>query len=230
MIDPVLEALLAKRDAIEGVLSRIDVYLLIFGVFVVVGVGGESFFGFWAWRSNRKLHTVQRDIEQSLQSQIARADQQSAEARKEAAELTTKNLQLEAAIAPRRLSERQLKGLATLTAFNNRTVAIKSYANDTEGLVLATQIVDSLSKSKIHIQDNRLTMQSAGSVSFGVLVDGSDKALVEKLNQILSLDGDLSGSSVSLKSNLGISTNIQFGVISGGPLAATITVGMKPIK
>jgi hypothetical protein len=53
-----LETLVARKDALDGVLSKIDVWLLVFGIFVAVGVAGESLFGIRAWWNNRKLHAV----------------------------------------------------------------------------------------------------------------------------------------------------------------------------
>ncbi len=168
----------------------------------------------------------------AAQKEAGAANERAGKLEKEAAELRTKNLELEAAIAPRRLTEGQQKQLAALTAFAHRGVGIKSYANDTEGAILATQISDALSKSGITIEDNRLTMQPAGSISFGVSVDGSDKALVGELKKILSSDGDLmKTSSISSPQRSGVSFNVEFGkVVTGMPLAATITVGAKPIK
>jgi hypothetical protein len=162
----------------------------------------------------------------------AEASERAGKLEKEAAILTEQNLKLEAAIAPRRLSERQGKALASMNAFAGHTVAIKSYSSDSEGLILATQIVDALTRSGIHLQDNRLTMQPAGSVSFGVSVDGTDKILVEELKKILAMDGDLTKGSLVLAINRGgVSFNVGFGVVTGGqPPAATIIVGAKPIK
>jgi len=160
------------------------------------------------------------------------ANERAGKLEKEAADLTAKNLQLEAAIAPRRLSGRQEEALASLTAFAPKIVAVKSYSSDTEGLILATQIVNGLTKAGIRIEDNRLTMQPAGSVSFGVSVDGTDKTLVEELKKILALDSDLTkGSSVPAMNRGGVSFSVGFGVVSGGkPPVATIIVGAKPIK
>jgi len=166
-----------------------------------------------------------------LNTRASEAQREAAGLEKQTAELSAQNLRLELAISPRRLSDRQVKAFASLKSFSDRVVEIKSYANDTEGLVLASQIFDSLSKSVPRIVDNRLTMQSAGSVSFGVLVEGSDKALVGELKKILSMDGALAiGSTADLRSKAGVSISAQFGVIQQGPVSATITVGMKPIK
>ena len=162
----------------------------------------------------------------------AQANERAGKLEKEAAELESKNLTLEAAIAPRRLSERQQKELAELTKFAGRTVGIKSYSSDTEGFILASQITDVLAKSHLRIEDNRLTMQPAGSVLLGVSVEGPDKALVNELERILSLDGHLiSQASRPMPNRGGVSFSVGFGVMTGAePPNATITIGAKPIK
>jgi hypothetical protein len=241
------------KEALEGFIGVLDNWTAVFTLLVVIGVGGELVVHVWQSRANKKLIALQHTETLAQEAEIARLKNQSASfelaiattkkeageanerggrLEKEAAELTANNLRLEAAIAPRRLSERQQRGLATLTAFANRTVGIRSYANDTEGLVLATQIVDALTKSNIRVEDNRLTMQPAGSVSFGLSIDGPDKAVVQELRRIFSLDGDLTkGSSISSTSRGGFSAQVSFGTISNSiPPAATITVGVKPIK
>jgi hypothetical protein len=165
----------------------------------------------------------------TTKKEAAAANERAGKLEKDAAELTTKNLQLEAAIAPRRLGEGEAKELAALGAFANSTVMIESYANDAESLVLANQIVDSLTKSKIRIEDNRLTMQPAGSILLGISIQGSDKALVDELKKIL---GDLANSStIRAGGRDGVSFAVAFGRTSSGITpAATIAVGIKPIR
>jgi hypothetical protein len=225
-------------DSIEK-LSRLNTWVL----------AGAAVFGFLAagfvvasWFTGTKLAALQdRELaryKKDADVRIANADENAAKANeragnleKEAAELTSKNLQLEAAIAPRRLSEEQEKALASLSAFANRPVEIKSYSGDTESLILATQIATELAKSKINILDNRLTMQPAGSVSFGVSVEGPDKELVQELKKILSMDGSLMAASSFSLPNRGFSAQVSFGMITRStPSAATITVGVKPIR
>jgi hypothetical protein len=48
------------KAQLDTLLGRIDVWLLIFGVVVVVGVAGESFFGIRHWWNSRKLQAIQR--------------------------------------------------------------------------------------------------------------------------------------------------------------------------
>jgi hypothetical protein len=63
MDDSTFNALLSRKDALEAVLSKIEGWLLFFGIFVVIGVAGESVFGIRAWWNNRKLQAVQHSIE-----------------------------------------------------------------------------------------------------------------------------------------------------------------------
>lgn len=148
--------------------------------------------------------------------------------------LRNKNLALEAIIAPRRLSNRQKDALAALTNFTGLTVEIKSYSSDTEGAILASEILAALRKPNIQIVDNRLTIlpSGAGSVTFGVSIEGTNTELVAELKRILAMDGHLTEtSSIPFPDRGGISFGVRTGLItSGTPPVAIVTVGPKPIK
>ena len=164
------------------------------------------------------------------QKEAAEAKERTAGLEKQTAELTAQNLRLEGAISPRRLIPKQLASLSALK-FSGRLVAVKSYSADSEGLVLATQIKEALEKSgSVHIQDNRSTMHSAGTVMFGVLVDGPDKPIVDAIKA--ALGNELTKTSViSSTEKYGVMGESSFGVVTlGRPVSATITVGLKPIK
>ena len=74
------------KAEIEALLARIDVWLLVFGIIVVVGVAGESFFGIRHWWNSRKLQTIQRAEERTHEEEIARLNKEAGEARKTAGE------------------------------------------------------------------------------------------------------------------------------------------------
>jgi hypothetical protein len=59
------------KAQIEALLARIDVWLLVFGIVVVVGVAGESFFGIRHWWNSRKLQIMQRVEDQQHEGAIA---------------------------------------------------------------------------------------------------------------------------------------------------------------
>ena len=72
------------KAQIEALLARIDVWLLIFGVIVVVGVAGESFFGIRHWWNNRKLEAIQHTEDQQREEEIARLNKEAGAARETA--------------------------------------------------------------------------------------------------------------------------------------------------
>ncbi len=74
-------------------------------------------------------------------------------------------------------------------------------------------------------------MQPAGSVSFGLSLEGPDGELVQELRKILSLDGNLMATSSIVAPKRGFSATVAFGTSFGGtPPAATVIVGVKPTK
>jgi hypothetical protein len=111
------------KAQLETLLGRIDVWLLIFGVVVVVGVAGESFFGIRHWWNSRKLQAIQRTEDEQREEkiaqlnkeavdarlQIAQANERAANAEKSAAEA---RLALEKMRLPRRLTEEQRARIA----------------------------------------------------------------------------------------------------------------------
>jgi hypothetical protein len=99
-----LARLLARKTELESKLDGFEVWLIIFGILVVVGVGGESLFGIRSWLNNRKLHSTEQSIDILRQAEIAQlnvssetlrtdlrgADTRIAEAKRGAAEATAK--------------------------------------------------------------------------------------------------------------------------------------------
>ena len=74
------------KSELEALLARIDVWLLIFGVIVVIGVAGESVFGIRHWWNSRKLSKLQNEESEVRQGEIVRLQEQTAAALKSAAE------------------------------------------------------------------------------------------------------------------------------------------------
>ncbi|MHB8485505.1 MAG: hypothetical protein ACYDCM_07230 [Candidatus Acidiferrales bacterium] len=156
------------------------------------------------------------------------ANERAGKSEREAAKLTEANLRLEATVAPRRLSDSQQKSLEKLTEFAGKVVEIKSYSGDTEGAILATQILDALQRSGLQIVDNRLTVQPSGSIIFGVSINGPNAALTENMQRILSKDNDLlTKGGIVIRQSMGIAFIVTR---PPSPPAAIILVGTKPIK
>jgi hypothetical protein len=183
--------------------------------------------------SSRLLTLTQQATDLQIETargETARVSERAGKLEIEASKLTEANLKLEALIAPRRLNESQQKALASLTKFAGRPIEVKSYSSDTEGAILATQVLNALATSNLSIRDNRLTMQPAGTISFGVSVEGPDSDLVHELSKILADLKAPASSGLSLP-NRGFSARVSFGHVSWPtPPAAIIIVGVKPIK
>jgi hypothetical protein len=153
------------------------------------------------------------------------AERSATENQKETAILTAQNLKLEAAINPRRLTAKQLKELVDIK-YAGGPIEVRSYANDVEGLVVATQITDAL-RTRANLIDNRSTMQPVRIVLFGVTVTGTDAALVAELSAVL---GNLIEKSAPIPRDIFTITTGYGMKVSRVPPAAMIQVGVKPIK
>src|SRR2546426_8038734 len=65
------------KTELEALLARIDIWLLVFGIVVVVGVAGESFFGIRHWWNSRKLQALQNAESLAQQGEIERLKKES---------------------------------------------------------------------------------------------------------------------------------------------------------
>jgi hypothetical protein len=107
--------------------------------------------------------------------------------------LNKQNTELLAKIAPRRLSGDQSSALmASLRSFEGRKIRIESYALDTDGEVLASQIKTAVSPIFSPIDDWIGGEPARGPFVKGISVTGRDGALVDALVKSLSV-ADLKG-------------------------------------
>jgi voltage-gated potassium channel Kch len=70
-----LVKLIERKQALDTVLDGFEKWLIFFGLLVVIGVGGESLYGFRTFWNNRKLHEVQRSIDRVRQEDIAKVSE-----------------------------------------------------------------------------------------------------------------------------------------------------------
>jgi hypothetical protein len=178
-------------------------------VMVVAGVVGE-------WICGAQLEDAQKAVHEYDLGKIEA--------------LRAENLKLEQLIQPRRLTPEQIHELASLTQFAGRTVDIGSYMNDPEGFVLSSQILDALTKTGIHIVDNRSTLAGSSDVFLGVFVQHGDQSLREKLEAILSENG-LTKSAVISRTINGKPPGLRMFMLNfdAPPDSVRIMVGLKPI-
>jgi hypothetical protein len=119
-------ALLAKKATLESILERIDVWLLVFGAIVVIGVAGESVFGIRHWWNSRKLQTLQHTEDQERQAEIGRVAKDLAEARTKQAEAERQLEEIRTQQGPhwRLLEEAAPKLIEQLKAFRGQSALI----------------------------------------------------------------------------------------------------------
>jgi hypothetical protein len=147
------------KSQIEALLARIDVWLLMFGVIVVIGVAGESFFGIRHWWNSRKLQAIQSADDLAQEHAIADARKEAAEANAKAGSFQLQiaqaneraaNAELELAKlkAPRVLTEGQQRELlAALKPFPDTAISIEFEYADGEAKALAMQLWGVLNKA-----------------------------------------------------------------------------------
>jgi hypothetical protein len=157
------------KSELEALLARIDVWLLIFGIIVVIGVAGESFFGIRHWWNSRKLQKIQEQESDALHAEIARLGKETADANARAAEANRiaeeerlARLKLEEKIAPRRLTSAEISKLARLLEpFAGSSLSIHvTAASGLEGTNLANDILAALNRAHIATKGNQRLMDS----------------------------------------------------------------------
>jgi hypothetical protein len=149
MTNEALNALLSRKSEIETALSRMEVWLLVFGVIVVVGVAGESIFGVRSWWINRKLHPIQQAIDQLRETDLANAKENAETARKGAEQERIARLKLEERLSPRSLNGEQSATLtASLIGFRGQKVEITENGLSREASSFSRQIQAALVAAK----------------------------------------------------------------------------------
>src|ERR1700687_114974 len=146
MDDATINSLLSRKEAIEAALSRIEVWLLIFGILVVLGVAGESLFGIRAWWNNRKLQSLQRDIDNERAS-LARKDSESFRLPSETLQYENLKLQDEILKLRIKMADRHLAAghvADKLRQFSGQRINLFEYSGDGEIAGIAKDIVEAL--------------------------------------------------------------------------------------
>jgi len=152
----------------------------VFAMLVIVGVAGELISDGLIFTSSDRLQTIQ----ETEISHLNRGTE----------ELRTKNLVLEAQVAPRRLTDDEENEIASfLRSLTGRKVIIASYAFDIDGTVLADQIKDTLFGRRILSVVNQIGahIPAHAPIIQGINVSGNDPQLVSALKEALRSLGKL---------------------------------------
>lgn len=128
-----------EKAELESLLSRIDIWLLVFGIVVVIGVAGESFFGIRHWWNSRKLASIQNLESMALKAEIERLGHLTAEAN---ARADADRLELAKFKAPRVLTaDQEAYMVAALKPFVPTEIDVCAYPNDPEIVGITNQII-----------------------------------------------------------------------------------------
>lgn len=129
-----------EKAALESSLNQLDIWLIVFGIFVAVGVVGESVVGYMHWRRGNQLQAVQTSEILGLQKATADANARALEAR----------LALEEFKAPRELSDEQQERItAHMSGFDGLRVVIGAVPPTVRNTTLAAQILNALTAAHV---------------------------------------------------------------------------------
>jgi hypothetical protein len=227
------------KSEIEALLARIDIWLLIFGIIVVIGVAGESFFGIRHWWNSRKLQTIQQTDELNLKAEIARLGNSAAEAKERAAQAEVRvaeaNLELAKLKTPRTLNAEQQKRIAEkLKPFTGKQFDIallvepetQDLLPQIEGALKAAGWVEINWKGGGSIAEMSFTRKdrpNAGIVAVtGVIIQMHPEQIRELGTAANALASALSTEGVAAQAQSGL------GVTNGNSQAIHILIGRKP--
>jgi DNA polymerase III delta prime subunit len=99
------------KEALETLIRHLELWALIFGALVVIGVAGETVFGLRIWWNNRKLQKIQESENVELQIKLSSLQQKTAEA-----DAKAEGFRLQIAQA----NERALRAEATAKGFESQ--------------------------------------------------------------------------------------------------------------
>jgi hypothetical protein len=107
-------------------------------------------------------------------------------------------------------------------------VAVTTYALDGEGASLASQIIASLNKASIEVDNRLAAVMPVGGFAFAIHVSGADTNLVNAIRSALGVIGRLLVAPSDVQAGVGGSMEMVPG--SGSkPIDASILVGIKPV-
>jgi hypothetical protein len=146
-------------------------------------------------------------------------------------------MRLEAVVAPRSLTlDQQQKISVLLKRFSGKTVLVESHGMDTEGTLLATQIIAILHAAKISVVDHRAYSVVTGPIATGVGIRGpaSEDTLVSTLGEVLrhigGLEVTVNGAATTSSGGMIASGGmiISGSILMGGGGQVTIPAGPSP--
>jgi hypothetical protein len=153
--------------ALEGSLSTINTWLLIFSAVVAIGVGGEAFFGVAAWMKDRQLRPLRAMQVQLHETELSEQRRMTAEAIERANEAS---LELAKFKAPRTLNEQQMQSMIrTMAQFAGQHISVGAIPFSFESASLADQIVRALKEAHVNADMNEGAAEVQVGAAHGVV-------------------------------------------------------------
>lgn len=197
-----ITALLTRKGELEKLLDGFEVWLLIFGVLVVIGVAGESIFGLRTWWNNRKLHDVNNAIDQYRQAETARMNRDASDARNDAAHAIERAAKAEENLAGALAGAESAKAMAKgyesqIAASDARVKGAEAQAAEANRIAEAerlarVKIEERLSGWKLDIEGrNRLTtkLKLFSGTSFDLWVNPDESPFMDVIDGVLQSAG-----------------------------------------
>ncbi|HEY2547720.1 MAG TPA: hypothetical protein VGI46_16735 [Candidatus Acidoferrum sp.] len=147
------------KEELETVLRTLDIWVIVFGILVAIGVTGEAIVGYFHFRKSGQLQRLQAAENLGQQGEIerlrnqtgqvmeraAKAEERAAEANKAAEEERLARLKIEERLAPRRLTAEQIHFLQTkLGRFAGQPIQISYLVGDVESQTYASEFAEAL--------------------------------------------------------------------------------------
>jgi hypothetical protein len=176
------------KEGLEALIARQEVWALIFGALVAIGVAGESVFGVRIWYNSRKLHKIERDENIALQLQVAEAKNRIAEANEGSLKAQVELAKLRKETEARRLTGEQKEKLRSMLQGHPTPLGIVSRLLDGESSDFADDLAAALHSA--HRKAVRIAnwTESKYGVFVGTLA-GSETPEVKMLSDALESIG-----------------------------------------
>jgi len=188
----------------ESWLTILNVAKLVAAFLVAIGVAVEFGTDFIARpyekvvKGAKEVQLKSLEIEASFakielaeaQTKIAQANLKASEAIQKAEAERKERLKLEGQIASRYLNANQQRDLTTaLMQFRGMDVSVSSYALDADAAIFGGQLLEIIKNAGLTPVDRRMSEGALGSIALGVLVAGTNPALVRVLIDSLNSFG-----------------------------------------
>ncbi|MEP6671887.1 MAG: hypothetical protein ABJF10_22185 [Chthoniobacter sp.] len=134
MTPEALKLLVDKKESVEAMLAEIDTRLLVFGLVVLLGIAGETWLGVTSWLNNRRLRTIQRQIDiekdrqaameaEQLKSVAAAAGESASKANERAEGLEQENVKTKLELSKSNIELEKIKEKQSPRALTNKQIS-----------------------------------------------------------------------------------------------------------